>query len=177
MTNETEPLIKGLFPLHKKEKKDRPKIFNKPTVFFSARVHPGEAPASHTLNGIIDLLTDKDSVVAKECLKRFVFKIVPILNPDGVYRGYYRVDTKGQNLNRYYTDPKFELQPTIYAVKKAIEQQHELGKLKVYIDFHAHAGKKGCFMFGNHLYGQDQVTNILLPKLISLNCINFDFEE
>lgn len=37
--------------------------------------------------------------------KHFVFKIIPILNPDGVYRGYYRLDTKGQNLNRYYTNP------------------------------------------------------------------------
>jgi len=37
--------------------------------------------------------------------KNFVFKIIPILNPDGVYRGYYRLDTKGQNLNRFYSDP------------------------------------------------------------------------
>ena len=26
--------------------------------------------------------------------EKFVFKIIPILNPDGVYRGYYRHDTK-----------------------------------------------------------------------------------
>ena len=92
-----------------------------------------------------------------------------MLNPDGIYRGYYRVDTRAQNLNRYYTDPKIELQPTIYATKKAIEQQSEMEKLFVYIDFHAHAGKKGCFMFGNRLYGQKQVDNLLFPKLISLN--------
>ena len=54
-----------------------------------------------------------------------------MINPDGVSRGYYRVDTKGQNLNRFYTDPKPDIHPTIYAIKKAVEQQHELGKLKV----------------------------------------------
>ena len=99
-----------------------------------------------------------------------------MLNPDGIYRGYYRVDTKGQNLNRYYTDPKLDSQPSIYAVKKTIEQQHELGKLKFYIDFHAHAGRRGCYMLGNRLYGQQQVDNVLFPKLISLNSTNFDFE-
>jgi hypothetical protein len=53
-------------------------------------------------------------------MDKFCFKIVPMLNPDGVYRGYYRLDTLANNLNRYYTDPSPKLQPTIYAVKKAI---------------------------------------------------------
>ena len=38
-------------------------------------------------------------------IDKFTFKIVPILNPDGVYRGYFRLDTLGQNLNRFYTNP------------------------------------------------------------------------
>jgi cytosolic carboxypeptidase protein 5 len=57
--------------------------------------------------------------------------------------------------------------------------------LYIYIDFHAHASKKGTFMFGNHLSGEateqhpnsEQVENILLPRLISLNCANFDINE
>jgi len=53
-------------------------------------------------------------------LDNFVFKIIPILDPDGVYRGYYRLDTLANNLNRFYTDPDPILHPTIYAAKRAI---------------------------------------------------------
>ena len=31
-----------------------------------------------------------------------LIQLVPIVNPDGVYHGCYRTDTRGQNLNRYY---------------------------------------------------------------------------
>lgn len=50
----------------------------------------------------------------------YVFKIVPFLNPDGVYNGMYRSDTLGQNLNRVYTAPKLQTQPTIYAARKLL---------------------------------------------------------
>ncbi len=43
--------------------------------------------------------------VAKKMLKMFVFVIVPMVNPDGVYHGCYRMDTIGQNLNRFYQSP------------------------------------------------------------------------
>lgn len=57
-----------------------------------------------------------------------------------------------------------------------IVQQHKEG-LKFYIDFHAHAGKRGSFFFGNSLTGQEQVENIIFAKLVSLNSVNFDFAE
>lgn len=50
----------------------------------------------------------------------YVFKIVPFLNPDGVYNGCYRSDTLGHNLNRVYLAPKINTQPSIYAVRKLI---------------------------------------------------------
>lgn len=60
------------------------------------------------LNGLIDfILSESDQ--AKVLRDNFVFKIIPILNPDGVYRGYYRLDTEGQNLNRYYANPTLVL--------------------------------------------------------------------
>lgn len=54
----------------------------------------------------------------------YVFKIIPFLNPDGVYNGFYRSDTFGQNLNRVYLKPKLDTQPTIYASKKLLRFYH-----------------------------------------------------
>jgi len=43
---------------------------------------------------------------------------------------------------------------------------------------HAHAGKKGCFIYGNHFTDLDVKTkSMLFPKLIAMNSKNFDFEE
>lgn len=54
----------------------------------------------------------------------YVFKIIPFLNPDGVYNGLYRSDTLGHNLNRVYLNPKLEKHPSIYAVRKLIRFYH-----------------------------------------------------
>ena len=120
MTEEREEVIEGLFP--ESETNPRPFKFDKQTIFLSCRVHPGETPASYVLNGIFNFITNEKSEQAKILREKFVFKIVPCLNPDGVYRGYFRLDTLAQNLNRYYTNPTSDKQPTIWAVKAAIEQ-------------------------------------------------------
>lgn len=50
--------------------------------------------------------------------KNFVFKIIPMLNPDGVFHGHYRMDTLNQNLNRFYLDPDPFKHPSSFALKK-----------------------------------------------------------
>ena len=76
-----------------------------------------------------------------------------MLNPDGVARGYWRFDTLGQNLNRFYSDPTPEVHPTIWAAKNAVVEESRNGRLKMYVDFHAHCTKRGCFIFGNTING------------------------
>jgi cytosolic carboxypeptidase protein 5 len=108
--------------------------------------------------------------------KHFVFKIIPCLNPDGVARGYYRLDTMCYNLNRFYLDPSKQNHPTIWAAKKAVVQQAE--NLLMFVDFHAHASKRGGFMFGNNLPDPNkQADNITFAKLVAMNCLNFDMNE
>lgn len=43
-----------------------------------------------------------------------------MLNPDGVFNGFYRSDTLGHNLNRFYLNPQIENHPAIFAVRRLI---------------------------------------------------------
>jgi murein tripeptide amidase MpaA len=73
-------------------------------VILTARVHPGETVASWMMKGAIDFLLSDDKEA--ECLRdNFVFKIVPMLNPDGVIQGNYRCSLAGCDLNRKYIGP------------------------------------------------------------------------
>lgn len=49
--------------------------------------------------------------------KYFVFMLIPMLNPDGVYHGHYRMDHYNQNLNRFYLEPVPDKQPGPFAVR------------------------------------------------------------
>ena len=50
----------GLFPAAKIDSRSRPLRFKKekPVIFLTSRVHPGETPGSHVLNGFLELLTE-----------------------------------------------------------------------------------------------------------------------
>jgi murein tripeptide amidase MpaA len=70
----------------------------------TSRVHPGEVGSSHACNGMLNYLVS-DSETATKLRKEFMFWIIPILNPDGVFNGNNRMDALGQNLNRFYHLP------------------------------------------------------------------------
>ncbi len=46
-----------------------------------------------------------------------MFKIVPMMNPDGVIVGNYRCSLAGVDLNRTYKHTIRDLYPTVYAAK------------------------------------------------------------
>ena len=54
--------------------------------------------------GAIDHLVSDDPR-ADALRDAFVIKVIPIINPDGVFRGHYRSDPFGVNLNRMYANP------------------------------------------------------------------------
>jgi murein tripeptide amidase MpaA len=54
----------------------------------------------------------------------FIFKIIPMLNPDGVINGNYRCSLAGCDLNRRWKNPNKFLHPTIYHTKKLIKSTH-----------------------------------------------------
>lgn len=70
-------------------------------IILTSRVHPGETNASWVMKGVIDFLVSEDDH-AKFLRNTFVFKIIPMLNPDGVIVGNYRCSLMGQDLNRQW---------------------------------------------------------------------------
>jgi len=119
---EEEPRLHRLFP---DKLTPRCRRFTNKTVFFlSARVHPGETPASHVFNGFIKFILRRDDQRAKELRKKFIFKLIPMLNPDGVALGHYRTDVFGVNLNRVYVNPDPINHSAIFGAKSLLLFYH-----------------------------------------------------
>jgi len=87
----------------------------------SSRIHPGESNSSWMMKGIIDFLMSQ-APEAKVLREKFVFKIVPMLNPDGVINGNYRCSLAGADLNRRWKTTSKVLFPEVFETKKLCKQ-------------------------------------------------------
>jgi hypothetical protein len=193
LSAEEAPLPAPLLP----EGGQRPARFDKKKyVLVSGRVHPGETPASHVLDGLLAFLLRPDDPRACALRERFVFKIIPMLNPDGVFHGHYRSDTRGADLNRKYSSAlesdsdtaaprRMGNFPSCHACLEVARQLHanpatgssEGGGLHLYIDTHAHAGRRGCFFYGNQIDDPRlRDDSALFARLVALNTRWFDFD-
>ena len=93
---------------------------------------------------------DKNNIIANILLKNFIFKIVPTLNPDGVYNGHFWKDRLLQNLNRFYKRPDPKKQSACYGLRILMDYYAESHWLLFFCDFHAHSGIRNVFIYGNH---------------------------
>ncbi len=68
------------------------------------------------MHGVLDFLTGSDPS-AITLRSKLDFRIVPMLNPDGVIVGNSRTDGCGDDINRRWSNPSRSSHPTVYAVQ------------------------------------------------------------
>ena len=59
-------------------------------------------------------------LISQDLRKHYIFKIIPMLNPDGVIVGNYRCSLAGRDLNRNYRHPKKTSFPTVWGTKQML---------------------------------------------------------
>ncbi|XP_061138911.1 cytosolic carboxypeptidase 4 isoform X11 [Syngnathus typhle] len=121
---------------------------NRPCIVLSSRVHPGESNASWVMKGTLEFLCSHDPI-AQALRETFVFKIIPMLNPDGVINGMNRCDLNRDDLNRQWCKPDPVLCPTIYHTKGFLSYLSSIRRTPlVFCDYHGHSRKKNVFLYG-----------------------------
>lgn len=105
-------------------------------MVLTSRVHPGESNASWMMKGFLDYLLSntadvkvafyrlltEPNILLQLLRDTFVFKIVPMLNPDGVIVGNYRCSLAGRDLNRNYKSILKDSFPTVYHTKLMVKR-------------------------------------------------------
>ncbi|KAM9278192.1 cytosolic carboxypeptidase 2 [Morus bassanus] len=119
----------------------------KRAVVLSARVHPGESSSSWAMRGFLDFLLSAHADA--QLLRRlFVFKVVPMLNPDGVVVGNSRCSLAGRDLNRAYGTALRGSFPGVWHLRAMVERMLAEREVVLYCDFHGHSRKNNVFMYG-----------------------------
>ncbi|XP_037739919.1 cytosolic carboxypeptidase 3 isoform X8 [Chelonia mydas] len=144
----------------------------KAAVILTARVHPGETNSSWIMKGFLDYILG-NSGDARLLRDTFVFKVVPMLNPDGVIVGNYRCSLAGQDLNRNYTSDLKESFPSVWYTRNMIRRVMEERDILLYCDLHGHSRKENVFMYGCDGGEQVEVPCLhqrIFPLMMSKNC-------
>ncbi|XP_031763401.2 cytosolic carboxypeptidase Nna1-like isoform X1 [Galleria mellonella] len=151
----------------------------KKAVIITARVHPGETPSSWMMKGFMDYLTG-DSNQARELREKFIFKLVPMLNPDGVIVGNNRCSLTGKDLNRQYRTVIRETYPSVWHTKVMIRRLQEECGVAMYIDLHAHSRKHNVFIYGceSRRNSDKRLQEQVFPLMLHKNAADkFSFEN
>ncbi|CAK72384.1 unnamed protein product (macronuclear) [Paramecium tetraurelia] len=126
---------------------------NKKIIIITARIHPSETCSSFMMQGVIQFLLSESfmaSYLRKKqtflIILKYRFKIIPMLNPDGVIVGNFRNGLSGVDLNRQFLETDLTLLPEVKALKNLIEDNSP--QLIAYLDFHGHLVRKNIFLYG-----------------------------
>ncbi|MBW2275395.1 MAG: hypothetical protein JRG96_19180, partial [Deltaproteobacteria bacterium] len=131
-------------------------IGNKKVIYIIGRQHAAEAAGSHMLEGLIEFLV-ADDVYAAGFRDNYVWYIVPMVNPDGVYAGNSRANSEGNDPNRDW-HPSNTDTVEVNLVRNDVAGRNAAYGIDMFIDWHSQMNDDGVwenFMYapsGNLLF-------------------------
>ena len=130
-------------------------LSEKKCVLITGRIHSGETVSSYAVQGLIDFLVNIKNPVSNYLRDKLIFKIIPMLNIDGVIFGNYRLNLLGKDMNRLWLPnipfnsdecdkSSLYINNIIDIIKKTLNNRN----IFLYCDFHGHSGKHNYFLYG-----------------------------
>ena len=147
------------------------------TIVVMSRVHPGETPASFIMEGFLNFVSHPSCHLAEFLRSHVTFKVIPMLNPDGVALGNYRCSLMGFDLNRHWRDTNPWAQPGLHAVKSFLVALERERPVDFCFDIHAHSMATGAFMYGNVVDEDKQNDQQTLPRIFSAYADDFSLSK
>lgn len=159
-----------------------PSSIKKKCIFLTARSHPGETNGSLILHGLIEFLLSKQPS-SEFLLHNFIFKIVPMINIDGVIDGSYHIGPNGENMNRVWSNPDPYKNPVVYHTKFLMKEINNEVGIAAFIDFHGCSSEHGTFLYGCPYDESEKLPfssinkERVFPKILDSLCDLFDLEK
>ncbi|CAD8052049.1 unnamed protein product [Paramecium sonneborni] len=126
---------------------------SKPLIVILSRQHPSEVISSYVIEGIIQYLVNED---AQNLRQQFYFKILPMMNPDGVIHGNSITTLQGIDINQKWHKVN-KLIPSAQHVKALLKKAQNL---HLVLDIHQTFKKYGIKFVGIHNQNQPFISAI-----------------
>ena len=119
----------------------------KKVVFITTLQHAGEYCGGYVVSGLLNFLLsdDNNAAIAR---KNTIYKIIPMMNPDGIFHGLTRFNGNYEDLNQEWDDDfadtlHLPVEPEVACVKKWIRDWRSSGRnIDLGLDIHSQ-GQQG----------------------------------
>ena len=164
---------------------------DKKVVLVLALQHAAEDCGGYFTEGILQYLMSEE---AKDIREQYIYKIIPMMNPDGLFHGVARYNFNMEDLNAEWDDGITDMEngpaePEVLAARNWVQGwMEEGGKIDFAADIHAHGQRAGdCAI---HI--RDERLHLLVEKINRYwpirtnfkgpnpgkgNCLNFFTDE
>jgi hypothetical protein len=118
-------------------------VTDKKVIYIIGRQHAAETSSSHMIKGMIDFLISADPD-AETMRNNYVWYIVPMVNPDGVYLGNSRGTADLRNANRDWLNDETQ---EITILRSHIDSIDSSYGIDFFIDWHSQMGDVSWYNF------------------------------